>query len=276
MLITRAGRRPPSRNLAEGLRLLEWVSRWPGGTGVREAAAALNITHSSAHRFLETMRAAGWLRQSAVTKRYELGPTAVRLGLAALPQMDLRELARLPLRDLAERTGETAYLGILVADQVAYIDIVTGAHPIVVNRPVGWTTWAHCTAVGKVLLADRPAGEWDRLLNRRRLPRPGPRSAASRAVLIRELRRVRASGVALNDEESEAGVLGLAVPIRDSAGRTMAGLGLGGPRGRVWAKRARLLSLLRHYGSEISAMLGYADRSSPQAALALRRGVGGG
>ncbi len=268
--------RAPSRNLAQGLRVLEWLSRWPGGTGVREAAAALNITHSSAHRFLETMRAAGWVQQSSQTRKYELGPAAIRVGLAVLERMDLREVTRLPLRELADRTGETAYLGILLGNRVVYIDIVTGDHPIVVNRRVGWKTWAHGTAVGKVLLADLPPEQLEHLLGRRRLPRVGPRGLRSIAELGRELDTVRATGFAVNDEESEAGVLGLAVPIRDSGGRVVAGLGIGGPRDRMRRQRAVLLAWLQRCGRKISAALGYSSRGHPETTELLQARAQGG
>jgi len=254
-----------SRNLREGLRLLEWLSPRHGGAGVREAAAALHLTHSSAHRFLETMCLAGWVRQSAETGKYELGPSAVRVGLAALERMDLRGAARPALQDLAEQTGETAYLGILVGDQVTYIEIVAGGHPIGLHRPVGWRHWAHSTAVGKVLLADIPPNRLERVLPRRSLPRSGPQTIVSPATLRPELAAVRAAGVAVNDEESGPGVFGLAVPLRDGWGRVVAGLGIGGPRERMLPRRAEWEVLLRRHGDAISALLGYRARALPAA-----------
>src|SRR5579885_1239343 len=170
-----------SRNLREGLRLLEWLSRCPEGAGVREAAAALGLTHSSAHRFLETMRVAGWVTQSPTTRKYELGPLAVRVGISALARMDLRKVANRALREIAERTGETAYLGVLIGAQVVYVDIVPGARTIGIYRPVGWMYWAFRTAVGKVLLADLPPDRLRELLPEGRLPRTGARGCVSLA-----------------------------------------------------------------------------------------------
>src|SRR5579884_2274101 len=246
-----------SRNLREGLRLLEWLSRCPEGAGVREAAAALGLTHSSAHRFLETMRVAGWVTQSPTTRKYELGPLAVRVGISALARMDLRKVANRALREIAERTGETAYLGVLIGAQVVYVDIVPGARTIGIYRPVGWMYWAFRTAVGKVLLADLPPDRLRELLPEGRLPRTGARGCVSLASLHRELSTVRAAGYAINDEESEPGVYGIAVPIRDGRSQVIAGLGIGGPKDRVRPRRPQLVALLTGFAEAISASLGY-------------------
>lgn len=257
-----------SRNLREGLRLLEWLSRCPEGAGVREAAAALGLTHSSAHRFLETMRVAGWVTQSPTTRKYELGPLAVRVGISALARMDLRKVANRALREIAERTGETAYLGVLIGAQVVYVDIVPGARTIGIYRPVGWMYWAFRTAVGKVLLADLPPDRLRELLPEGRLPRTGVRGCVSLASLHRELSAVRAAGYAINDEESEPGVYGIAVPIRDGRSQVVAGLGIGGPKDRVRPRRPQLVALLTGFAEAISASLGYPGAAPARNSLA--------
>lgn len=267
---------PSARNLREGLRILEWLSRRPDGAGVRETAAALGLTHSSAHRFLETMSRAGWVHQIPQTQKYELGPMAIQVGMTAVARMDLRFAASRELREIARRTGETAYLGVLVGDRVVYIDIVPGGHAIGLNRPVGWTYWAFRTAVGKVLLASLPLDQLSTAIPYRRLPRTGRRGVTALPGLRRELVAVQRAGFATNDEESEPGVYGIAVPIRDGRSRVVAGLGIGGPKERVRPRRDAWVQLLREHADRISAALGYPGvRRSSRTAPSRRHDTGG-
>ena len=101
-----------------------------------------------------------------MTEKYRLGFGLIRLAGAAMAGLDLVRTAHPILEDLAERTRETVNLGVLSGDAVVYVDQVSGTRAIVSVSWVGRRTPLHCTSNGKVLLANMPDDERDRLLAR--------------------------------------------------------------------------------------------------------------
>jgi IclR family acetate operon transcriptional repressor len=91
---------------------------------------------------------------------------------------------------------------------------------------------AHSTAVGKVLLADRPDAA--AILERTGMPRRTDRTITSVSEMLAELERVRERGYALDLGEEETGVHCLAVPVRDGQ-RVVAGMSVSGPADRMKA-----------------------------------------
>ena len=92
-----------------------------------------------------------------MNEKYRLGFGLVRLAGAAMAGLDIVREAHPVLEGLAERTRETANLGVISGDSVVYIDQVTGTRSVVAVSWIGRRTPLHCTSNGKVLLAFEPA-----------------------------------------------------------------------------------------------------------------------
>ena len=220
-----------SQSLERGLAILSTFGGSERATiGVSELSRALDLSRSTTHRYVATLTSLGYLRQDADTRRYRLGPRVLDLGFAALNSMGLRELSVPYLRRLSDETGFTVNMAILDGIDVVYVERCrtsrSGQREIDLDLHVGSRLPAYCTALGKALLAHLPKQELDELFPRMELVARGPNTITRKTALRSELARIRASGIAVNNEELAYGLRSVAAPIRDRSGEVTAALNL--------------------------------------------------
>ena len=195
--------------------------------GTNEIARRTGINASSVSRLLSTLGAAGLVDQVDETGRYRLGLRLVELGNAALARLDVRELARPPLRALVAATGETATLSVPGEEFAITVDFVRSPASVQSVAQVGRPSIPHATATGKVLLAfgrvSLPGGA---------LKAYTPNTIADRAQLEREVTLVRTQGWAQATGEREDDLNAIAAPVRDAASELVAMIGVQGPASR--------------------------------------------
>jgi len=127
-----------------------------------------------------------------------------------------------------------------------------------VTERVGYPRPAHCTAIGKVLLASLAEPELKAFLNTAELRPMTPRTITAIPNLEQELERVRVQGYAIDDEEFAQGLRCLAVPVQNFTGNVVAAIGISGPVWRVSLDRvAQLAELVRAAGRRLSQQLGH-------------------
>lgn len=206
--------------------LLKELARHPGGASLDELARAVGLPKSSAHRALATLRRAG-LAERHGPGRYRLGLELVRLAFDYYEACDERNLVFPLLQDLVERFQETAHFARLDGAEIVYIAKVepVGRHARMSSR-VGGRNPAHCTGLGKALLAYAlsDAGAVERYVEEHGpLVRRTARTLTSAADLAPELERTRERGYALDAEESEEGIVCIAFPLFLASATTPAG-----------------------------------------------------
>jgi Transcriptional regulator len=218
------------QSVDRALDVLEALAEHGGEAGLSEIAAATGLPYGTIHRLLRTLLARGYVRQES-DRRYALGGALVRLGGAA--ENMVAAWARPYLARMVELSGETANLAVLEGDFVVYVAQVPSPRRLRMFAEVGRRVPAHSTAVGKVLLADRPDAA--AVLERTGLPRRTDQTITSVPAMLAELEAVRDRGYALDLGEEETGVHCLAVPVRDG-GRVVAAMSVSGPAERLKAR----------------------------------------
>src|SRR6476620_10743735 len=206
-----------SQSLARGLAILSTFHSDRPLIGVSELSRELDLSRSTAHRYVATLAKLGYLQQDPDSKRYRLGPKVLDLGFSAINSMDVREISAPHLRQLSDETGYTVNLAILDGTDVVYIERCrssrAGQREIDLNLHVGSRLPADCTSMGKVLLAFLPDEEREaRLADLQLVPR-GPNTLTKIPALRSELDRVRQAGLAVNDEELAYGLRSIAAPV---------------------------------------------------------------
>jgi DNA-binding IclR family transcriptional regulator len=187
-----------------------------------------------------------------------LGPRIMQLGLAVLSQLDLSEVARPHLRRLMTETGETAHVGILRGAEVISIVNVQSVQTLRSPSTVGSRTPAHCTALGKAILAFSPPEVVTQFLRKRTYKSYTANTITSAARLRAELERIRLNGYAHDNEEWEKGLRCFGAPLRDSTREVIAAVGVAGSIFRMTTNRtAALSSAVINTAASISASLGY-------------------
>ena len=189
----------------------------PGRLTLAQIVRRTGLPRSSAHRMLERLVQLRWLRRSG--RDYELGMRLVELGSLAVHQDRLVRAAKPLLGELHRATGLIVHLAVLDGSDVVYLDKVGTGLP----TRVGGRQPAHCTGVGKAMLAYRD--ESSAIDLRVRMTKYSISNSSQLAV---ELAKVRAHGVAFEREESLLGFGCVAAPI-GSSGDTVAAVSVCGP-----------------------------------------------
>jgi len=219
-----------SQSLERGLAILSTFAPDRPLIGVAELSRELSLSRSTAHRYIATLAKLGYLMQDPDSKRYRLGPRVLDLGFSAINSMDVREISAPHLRQLSDQTGYTVNLAILDGTDVVYIERCRTAGPgqreIDLNLHVGARLPAYCTAMGKAILAFLPAELCNDVIRRIEFLPRGPNTITTPEAFREELAKIRASGVAVNDEELAYGLRSIAAPIRSRSGEVLAALNL--------------------------------------------------
>jgi IclR family transcriptional regulator, KDG regulon repressor len=244
-------------SVANSIRLLTSFSGEEDELGITTLATRLRLAKSTVHRLAATLAGAGFLEQNAATGKYRLGVALFELGALVRRRMDVANEARPKLRELLETTGETVQLGIVDHFSVLYVYEMESPRAIRMAAAVGARAPLHCTAVGKVLLAFQGA-DYVRQVIERGLTPYTPKTATRREALLAMLEEVRLREHAVDDEESEGGLRGIAAPVRNHAGAVIAALGVAAPVQRMSKKamQACVPSVI-DTANAVSARLGY-------------------
>jgi DNA-binding IclR family transcriptional regulator len=181
-----------------------------GGAGLSDLADKVGVNKSTAYRALTTLRAHSFAIQSESTGRYRLGPSAIALGDAFWGADNLQVAVHPALVALSREIGELVHLGVMVDDQVLYVDKVEPERAIRVWSSVGQRAPAATTSMGRALLAagDVPDDQLRAYL--RGLP---PDREVSWEHLLDVVHTARSRGYATEIEENEPGVacIGMAI-----------------------------------------------------------------
>lgn len=222
-----------------------------------EVAVHLGVANSTAHRLLAMLQYHSFVRQDPGSKAYQAGPALVEVGLSVVRSMDIRGLARPSLERLAAATGETTHLAVLEGTRVRYLDAIESAKALRVVSRTGMTLPAHCTSVGKALLAQLEPKQVRELYRETRLAGETARSLRTRAALERELTQVRVHGYAVNNGESEDGVSSVAVAVHDPVRGPVAALSCAAPTSRMQEDRVvTFAGILTEQAEMLSGALG--------------------
>lgn len=198
-----------------------------------EASRESGLPIPTVHRIMATLSRSGFLIRDPVTKRFRLGWAAVDLGERARAAVDLRRLAMPALARLASVTGETALLSTMNDRRncAVCLERVESSMALRLSIEPGREVPLHAGASQKVLLAFLPDDEREAILGRP-LEKVCRATITDPAFLREHLDAIRNRGWAISFEENNLGVWGVALPILDPGGRSVASIGLAGPTAR--------------------------------------------
>lgn len=253
------------------VRALEILGLFLDGGGARsipEISAALGLPRSTTHELVGTLALRRCLEPApGEPARFVLGVHVFELGSAYADGIDLVDEGRTVARELADRCDETVHVATLEGTEVLYLAKADSTQTVRMVSAVGRRLPAHCTAVGKVLLAGLDDAEVAaRYRNDEEWVRMTARSIDSLEGLQRELGLIRERWLAFDDCESNPDVRCVAAPVRDGDGGVVAGLSISVPVFRAGDIEGPLADLAREAALKLSRRLGF-RAASGQAAL---------
>jgi DNA-binding IclR family transcriptional regulator len=217
---------------------------------IAEAAERLGVHRSTASRLLAALERHGLLESTQAG--YRLGLALVSLAGLVLNRFPARAIARDVLRDLRDETGETVYLGLLDGQEVVFIDQASSPHVAVNADWVGYRQPLTVGASGALLLAYQPADVIEELLlaSGDRVGRDVPTEL--------DLAAIRRRGYLARVADGVDGGAGVAAPVRDHRGATVAALSIWAPRHRAEERlESELVPAVLRAAARVSEGLGY-------------------
>jgi IclR family pca regulon transcriptional regulator len=209
----------------KGLRVIEAFDAQHPRLSVAETARRTGLDRATARRCLLTLAAEGYAAHDG--KYYTLTPRVLRLGMAALATLPLAQIVQPWLDQLSERVGQSASVAIRDDTEIVYLARAAQKRVMSIGLMPGSRLPAHCTSLGRVLLAALPETEARAIVVRSDL---APRTALSLTdpeEIMSRIAAARDEGHAIIDQEVEIGLRSIAVPLRNARGRTVAALNLG-------------------------------------------------
>jgi IclR family transcriptional regulator, pca regulon regulatory protein len=234
-----APRRPSSgtrrtdfvQSLDRGLAVIRCFSSEHPSLTLSEVAERTGLTRAAARRFLLTLQELGYVGSTG--RQFSLRPRVLALGYAYLSSFSVAQIAQPHLEDLAEELHESCSVSVLDGDDIVYVARASANRIMTIALTVGTRLPPYPTSMGRVLLAGLPESELEAHLHRARLRKLTERTVTDPGQLRAILTEVRAQGWAAVDQELEAGVRSIAVPIRDSSGRVVAAINASAHAARV-------------------------------------------
>jgi IclR family pca regulon transcriptional regulator len=261
--ISPSGRREVMGGLAKGLEVLRTFSRNRPHMTLSEIAARAGLPAATARRCLNTLEELGYVARQG--RQFLLRPPVLEIGAVYLDSMDIQALTRAQLEALALATRGVAALTVLSGTGIVFLARASArTQPLSAEAHIGTRLPAHATSMGKVLLAGMGPERLAAYFDQAKLERCTDRTVTDRAQLIAQIDAARRNGYATADAEVATGVVGVAVPVHDGAGRVVAGLNISVNSGEATVGELldRHLAALREaskvIGAEVARVPGFA------------------
>jgi IclR family KDG regulon transcriptional repressor len=225
----------------------------------REVTERLDLPRTTVHELLVTLVARSYLiAVPGQPVQYRLGMPLFQLGAAFAGRVDLVREGQGVARDVAAACNEAVHVAVLDGADVIYLVKVDSTHPVRMVSAVGRRLPAHCTAVGKILLAGLDQSSLDAALAKGALAGMTPDSITDPDRLRAHLEGVRAESVAADVGESDSAMRCVAAAVRDHSGAVIAAMSISAPIIR-WTPQAHVewTELVREGAATLSARMGY-------------------
>lgn len=251
--------------VVKALNILDYLGEMQRPCSAVEISRDLGISRSTVYRLLSTLAAGGYVAQDpAEPEKYRLGYKILELANGFLEGVELRRVAYPFLQRLRDLANETVHLVVMDGGQCTYVEKVECSQAVRMHSTIGSRVYAHCTAVGKSMLAHLPREEVEEVLARHGLPARTSNTITDKERLFQELERVRQQGYAVDDVENEEGIRCVGAPIFDHQGKVVAALSISGPAFRLTEERIQELAPhVKEAALAISRQLGYLGEQRP-------------
>ncbi len=246
----------PRKTVDKAMRILRAFSAERPELSVGELSDRLGMHKSVVSRLAAALRDWGMLEKDARTQKLRIGEGAFRTGSLFSQRDNLLRIATPHMEKLVAVTGQSSHLAILEGHRFLVVATVESPSALRVIMRLGERRPLHCTAAGKLFLANS-----DKLLDAvlaEKLEGFTPQTLTSPAKLRRAIAAIKAAEVAWNSGESSVGAGAVAAPVHDRNGRMVAALSTVYPLSVVDGRvRARVGEATRAAAENISAELGY-------------------
>ena len=203
------------QSLERGIAVLRSFDADNASQTLSDVAKRTGLTRATARRLLLTLTTLGYA--SSDGRNFTLTPSVLDLGYAYLSSLNIQQIAQSFLEALSEEVRESSSISVLDGADVLYVARIPTSRIMTIALGIGTRLPAHCTSMGRVLLAELPVEQALATVDTPIEART-EFTITDPARLADELAKVREQGWALVDQELEIGLRSIAAPLRDSGG----------------------------------------------------------
>jgi IclR family KDG regulon transcriptional repressor len=242
------------KSVVKALEVLELLSNEP--LTAKEISEKLGINKSTLHRFLYTLESQYYIEQNSLDE-YRLSQKMIQMGMSAQNNINLSQIVRPYLLDLSKQFGESAILAGFDQHGVYYMDKAESPHAVRIVIEPGKRAPGHCVASGKMFLSYLSTEELKQYVDRHPLIGYTENTITEFSSLKQELEEIKKLGYAVDHEEYEVGLKGIASPIYNYSGKMVAALCVAGVSMRIPDNEVTSISkALKEMAKTISIQLG--------------------
>lgn len=219
--------------MGKAFTILEAIASARQAMTMSELVRVCGLTKPTAHRITTALIEMGYVEKEPLKRGLIEGPKLISLALTTLSAAAPRNRRHAILRSVSEKTGETCNFGILAGSEVIYLDRVEAKWPLALRYEAGSRVPAHCTAIGKLLLALLPPPERAAAIASMPLTPLTSRSITDPAKLSEALERINRTRIGIDDQEFIDGVVCVSVPVVTKSGQVVGGIAVSAPEARI-------------------------------------------
>lgn len=245
------------KSIVKAMKIMELFNIHRRELSILEISNYMDMSKSTVHGIVSTLLDLGYIKQNSENSKYSLGFKIITLSATLIKMTDITMVSKKHLYNLAFDIKETVHLAILSDYETFYIDKVEPAERITLNSEIGRRVPAHCTGIGKVLLASLPRHEIEYQLKRKGMKRFTENTITDIGKLSEELDDIKKDGVGMDREEIEEGLTCIAAPIYNHSSDVIAAVSIAGPTVRIENKKDLYIEKIKNTATEISKELGY-------------------
>lgn len=252
----RDARRYAVAALERGLTILQTLAVSETPLTLQDVAIRARIAKTTAFRLLATLEGRGFVARTR-EGTYRVGLRVIQLAQVAGGEVELRRAAQTILQRLHHTSEDTVNLAKWHDRQIVYLDVLPSPRPLRFVEVPGSLAPMHATALGKAIAAFLPEELVIDVLRQAGMPRFTPYTITTPARFLKEIRRVRLRGFAVDRQETDLGAACIAAPVFDAQG-IAAAVSLSAPVARMDARRIQdLAPVLIDACAALSRQLGH-------------------
>ena len=236
--------------------ILETLAQAARPLSVAEIGEVVDLPKPTLHRLCTTLEEDGFLIRDSIGGRLRPARRTRLLASGLLMASQLHIARRMVMTALASEIRETCNFSVPGEGGMTYLDRVDTPWPLRYQLPIGAEVPFHCTASGKMYLSSYDDAALDRILQTMVLTPEGPNVITDKDALRAEIMKVRAAGYSWDNEEFMAGMVAIAAPIHDPAGRFAATIAFHAPTQRMsFADAERWVPRLSKASSDLENLM---------------------
>lgn len=231
------------RLLSRAYAILRVINDHPDGLSIMEMSQYVKLPIATVRRIVESLEEENLIISAPQSNLFRLGPTLALYGTNVRP-FGIAELVRPMLMELAAGTNETVHLTVPTHGMAVVVDLIRGIYPLQTITTIGTSLPLFATASGKALLAAMSKKDLKSLKNHIAFSHCTRNTLPSWDALVKEVEAIQEAGIAVDQEEHQVGVCGIAIPVRGPAGEACA-IGMPMTKSRFQANYEKYINALR-------------------------------